>query len=134
MKLELVLVGIFGFSIYALIVQSTRDRSEPQAAEPAPAPEPEPEPEADELTTEQIMDAVGVIESQVFACGDRYPADGVVEVQVVVAPDGRVSTVNIEETPDPRLGRCVATAVKRLRLPESEAGVTFTYPFAFQGL
>lgn len=62
-------------------------------------------------------------------------ASGRVEVQFVIAPDGRVSSAHViqDDLEKPELERCVVARFKSWRFPESKEGrsVQVTYPIRF---
>jgi hypothetical protein len=45
--------------------------------------------------------------------------------------DGRVLRATGETTPDPKLGDCVATEMRKATFRKTKNGGTFTYPFVF---
>lgn len=78
-----------------------------------------------------ISKAIESVKSKLTACGDASRATGKVKLKVTIAPDGKPSSVLVEEAPDTILGDCVANAVRTIVLPATQAGGTFSYPFVF---
>ena len=85
-----------------------------------------------ETLTRQII-AIGIakVKARVVGCGELYQAKGKVKASVRVAPDGRVTSVTIDTTPDAKLGACVASAVQRATFDKTLYGGSFSYPFVF---
>jgi hypothetical protein len=54
-----------------------------------------------------------------------------VKVSVKVAPDGSVTSVIVRDTPDDRLGACVAAEMRRAHFAKTTLGGSFGYPFIF---
>jgi TonB family protein len=103
---------------------------------PAPAPAPTPAPTADnspgEIDRQMIKDAMTPVKPQIMACGDKAPkVKGTVKVSVKVGPDGKVTNVEIAQTPDEALGTCVAAAMQTMSFPATKAGGSFSYPLVF---
>jgi hypothetical protein len=82
---------------------------------------------------DRVMIAAGIapVRSQVRACGDQSAAEGKVQVSVKVGANGKVTSVHVEDTPDPFLGACVAAAVTRATFAKTHNGGSFAYPFVF---
>jgi hypothetical protein len=91
----------------------------------APAKDP------DHLDRAAIEVGIQQVRPHVQACSERSSAKGVVKVQATVAPDGHVSSVTVQATPDPALGSCVAAAVKHATFASTQNGGSFVFPFVF---
>lgn len=78
-----------------------------------------------------IKSAIAGVRDRVKACGQRHPARGQVTISLKVGSNGRVTRSTVKDSPDPALGRCVATAMRSARFAESKSGVSFKYPFTF---
>ncbi|HSN29157.1 MAG TPA: AgmX/PglI C-terminal domain-containing protein, partial [Kofleriaceae bacterium] len=85
----------------------------------------------DALDRSMISAGIANVKARVSACGDRSSAKGKVKVHVKVGGDGRVSSVNVETSPDASLGACVAAAVQRASFAKTQSGGSFSYPFVF---
>lgn len=151
---ELVLFGFFAIGVYALIERNVRKhepatppppaaQTEPAAepvAEPTPEPEPEPEvvvepdpePPSNRLGQDDVEAAMRAVRPAVDACQRRHPATGVMWVDLEVGTSGRVTRVKIDDTPDDGLGRCVATALKKMKLPKSDESTSVSFPIRFE--
>ena len=81
------------------------------------------------LDLETIWSSVEQVKPQVTSCRDLLPAGGRVSVFVTVAAGGCVDAVTVTSTPDPDLGRCVATAVHQATFAKTQKGGSFHYPF-----
>ncbi|NVB85175.1 MAG: hypothetical protein HOV81_42810 [Kofleriaceae bacterium] len=88
-------------------------------------------PAAKGLDRQTITDGIAKVKPQVLECGDKHPANGKVKAAVKVHPDGRVTNVEIKETPNAELGACVARVLQSARFAETESGGSFVYPFVF---
>jgi hypothetical protein len=83
----------------------------------------------DRKSIENGLDAVKL---EVTACRQLHStAKGVVRVRVQGAADGSATDVAVAATPDPGLGTCVQTAVKKARFAPSQRGGSFLYPYVF---
>ncbi|HVK83725.1 MAG TPA: energy transducer TonB [Kofleriaceae bacterium] len=78
-----------------------------------------------------ITDGVAKVKGKVLACGDTHKVSGKVKVGIKVAPEGNVTNVSIQATPDAKLGACVAAAIQKATFAKSSAGGSFSYPFVF---
>jgi TonB family protein len=58
-------------------------------------------------------------------------AQGSVKVFIRVKPDGSASSVEVRESPDETLGRCVADAVRGAQFRTTIRGGAFTKSFTF---
>ncbi|MDB4958756.1 MAG: family finger-like protein [Myxococcales bacterium] len=85
----------------------------------------------DALDRSMISAGVGNVKGRVTSCGDKSSAKGKVKVHVKVGSDGRVQNVNVEVTPDPALGACVAAAMQKASFAKTQTGGSFSYPFVF---
>jgi len=85
----------------------------------------------DGLERAGIVSGIGSVKAKVFACGDHSQAKGQVKIRVRVEPDGHVSSVIVETTPDAALGNCVAAVVQQAVFPRTRSGGMFGYPFLF---
>jgi len=131
------------------------ERQAEASARPAVAPAPDPDPcdevacvlnnyeaaccaafkkphvAADALDRQMISAGVATVKTHIQACGERSTAKGMVKVGVKVAPDGSVAAVSIKESPDDKLGRCVAKAMASATFAATQYGGSFSYPFVF---
>ena len=68
----------------------------------------------------------------VIRCGEQSPAaKGIVRLAMKVRSDGAVEEASVSEAPDPTLGECVASAVRKVTFAKTELGASFAYPFKF---
>jgi hypothetical protein len=81
----------------------------------------------------QISWGISYVKDRVMACGTQHPAKGIVKVHVKVRPDGGVSGISIEQTPDAELANCVAGVLYTAKFAKSDDGGSFSYPFVFDG-
>jgi TonB family protein len=77
-----------------------------------------------------ISEGIAAVKGRVAACGSQG-AKGKVKVKVRVAASGAVTNVDVEATPDPALGACVARAIQKAVFPKTQLGGSFSYPFVF---
>ena len=73
-----------------------------------------------------VASAMADVADRAHACGS-----GTVKVHVRVTGDGRVGKVEVESAPEPRLGACVAAAVRDAAFDPTWNGGAFSYTFAF---
>ncbi len=85
----------------------------------------------DGLDRGMISSGIANVKARVSACGDKSPVKGKVKVHVKVGGDGRVANVNVESSPDDKLGACVAAAVQKASFSKTQSGGSFSYPFVF---
>ncbi len=85
----------------------------------------------DRLDRAAVKEGVEHMKPRVIACGERTPVKGTVKLAITVAPDGSVSDISVNDTPDAALGECVATALRKATFAKTINGATFVYPFAF---
>lgn len=78
-----------------------------------------------------ITDTIATVKPKIHACGEKFPAKGIVKIAVKVRLNGTVSQASVKQTPDSRLGDCVAQVLRDARFPETDDGGSFTYPFVF---
>lgn len=78
-----------------------------------------------------ISAGIAKIKPAVMECGTKHTVKGKVKAAVMVGPDGKVTTVEIKETPAPELGACVASAIQAGTFKKTRKGGSFTYPFVF---
>jgi TonB family protein len=79
-----------------------------------------------------ISSGISKIKPKVLACRDKAPdAKGQVKVKVAVAPEGKVTSATIDQTPNEALGTCVAEVMKTAKFGASKNGGSFIYPFLF---
>lgn len=80
----------------------------------------------------EIQAGVAQIKATVRDCGRQHPSStGIVKLAVTVSPEGRVTDVEIRETPDPAIGACAANAMRGARFVEAQHESVFVYPFNF---
>ncbi|MDB4954982.1 MAG: molybdenum cofactor biosynthesis protein [Myxococcales bacterium] len=85
----------------------------------------------DEITRPMVIAGVQKVKPVVIACGEKTAAKGTVKLAISVGADGHVREVSVSESPDPALGECVASAMRKTTFGKSVNGGSFTYPFAF---
>ncbi len=85
----------------------------------------------DTLDKTMVRTAIEKVKPKVIACGEKISAKGTVKIALSVTPDGTVSAATVDESPDPALGECVATALKHATFTKTTNGATFSYPFVF---
>ena len=86
---------------------------------------------AGELDKTQVRAGVEKVKPRVIACGEKFAAKGTVKLSISVTGDGVVKDVNVEDAPDPGLGDCVASALRKAQFAKSTSGASFVYPFVF---
>jgi hypothetical protein len=84
-----------------------------------------------ELDHMTIEEGIRHVQDRVMACRDVTPARGTVEVSVRVKPDGSVAGIEVRQTPDAKLGECVAEVLRDLWFAPTKTGGRFVYPFVF---
>ena len=65
---------------------------------------------------------------KIVACGAKAGAKGIVKLVFKVLPNGD-ARIQVTETPEESLGKCVAKEAGRAQFPKSQKGVTFSQPF-----
>lgn len=82
------------------------------------------------LSVNVIGRIVRVHRREVEDCAERDPGDYTLELDLRLAPDGRVASSTVT-TPDipPRLGTCIARRARRWRFPTAEGVTSVRYPF-----
>ncbi|MBK9031921.1 MAG: zinc-ribbon domain-containing protein [Myxococcales bacterium] len=85
----------------------------------------------DSLTKSDISAGVSKVRPSAKACSAKSSAKGKVLVSVKVAGNGSVTSVTVKSTPDPALGSCVATAMKKASFTKTKSGGSFSYPVPF---
>lgn len=83
------------------------------------------------LERSAISIAIASVRPEIVACAARSTKTGTVKLHVRVGPDGRVTSVTVDQTPDDALGGCVASAVRRAVFEPTLNGGSFSYPFIF---
>jgi hypothetical protein len=78
-----------------------------------------------------ISQGVAAVKGRVSACAVRSAEKGVVRIRVHVDAAGAVTEVEVVATPDPALGECVETVMKRAVFARTKNGGSFSYPFVF---
>jgi TonB family protein len=86
---------------------------------------------SDALGRSQIRAGIDRVKARVIACGEQFAAKGTVTLAASVDPDGNVTELSVESSPDPGLGRCVADVLRKAKFAKTAAGGSFTYPFVF---
>jgi hypothetical protein len=122
--------GEGGSFSYPFVFTAAKDA--PSSPPPSTGPAAPPAPPKSGLDRSMISDAIAKVKSKIVACGTANPnAKGKVKAKVTVAPAGTVTSAEIEATPDPKLGTCVADVLKSATFARTEAGGSFSYPFVF---
>jgi hypothetical protein len=83
------------------------------------------------LDRSMVRAGVDTIKPRVIACGEKAGVKGTVKIAVVVSAEGAVTSSELQDSPDPTLGSCVATALRSAKFGKSVEGGSFTYPFVF---
>jgi outer membrane biosynthesis protein TonB len=83
------------------------------------------------LDSAMVKSSLALIRPAIIACSSGTSSAGVVRLAVTVAPEGRVDTVTIKESPDATLAACVAGVMRTAKFPKTERGGTFIIPFSF---
>jgi hypothetical protein len=78
-------------------------------------------------TNSEIASAVVAAHRQLVACGARHAMSGAVPVTLRVAPSGAVASVTVGEG-TVSFRNCLASALRRQRLPASQVGTTARFP------
>jgi hypothetical protein len=84
-----------------------------------------------DLDKAMITAGIGKAKAAVIRCGEQSQAKGIVKIAVEVTGEGGVGVATVAESPDPALGECVASAVRKVSFAKTATGGTFTYPFKF---
>ncbi len=71
------------------------------------------------LERAMISKGIADVKQRIMACGDGSTATG------------KVTSVDLDVSPDPDLGACVVAAVKKATFPKTVNGGSFSYPFIF---
>ncbi len=88
-------------------------------------------PAGENLEKPQIRAGVDRVKPAVIACGERFKTKGTVKISVSVNGEGMVSNADVQSSPDPELGSCVAGVMRKAQFAKTANGGTFTYPFVF---
>ncbi len=78
-----------------------------------------------------ILAGVGKVKGKVKVCGQKFPAQGTVQVRFTVNGAGHVTSAESVASPDPALGECVASVVKTATFAKSRDGGSVKFPFVF---
>ncbi len=105
-------------------------------AEPPPSENPAEPPKPSSglpatLDKSMIQSSMSSVKPAVIVCGEAYPVKGTVSLRVDVAPSGAITGLTVRAAPDPGLGECVASAVRKASFPQTDNGGSFGYPFVF---
>jgi len=151
---ELVILSIIGLLGYVIFERGRADdpsvepeqqvekvpepeKTPPVETAPLPAPEiapvepevPHPAPALDETAIKVGLDGVALT---IEACGELVPDKcPKVKLHIGVAPDGTVSFADVMTATNARVGKCVATAVRKASFQVTEQGGDFEFPFEF---
>jgi TonB family protein len=79
-----------------------------------------------------IRKGMDSVRRAVTSCGASHAGGGQVKLSIKVGSDGEIASVSVKESPNDALGRCVASAARKASFPESQKGITFSYPFIFR--
>jgi molybdenum cofactor biosynthesis protein B len=93
--------------------------------------EPKPSGPAETLDKAAVKAGITDVKPAVQECGEEHYHSGTVKITLTVSADGVVTDTTVAESPDPALGACVASALKRATFAKTQNGAVFTYPFAF---
>jgi TonB family protein len=83
------------------------------------------------LTRADISAGMAKVQSKAMGCSASSSAKGKVRVDIKVAGSGAVSGVTVLESPDPALGACVVSAVKKATFARTRTGGSFKIPYRF---
>lgn len=87
---------------------------------------------AQELSRAAFRGSVEAVASAFEDCGAQHPAvSGRVLLAVEVSPKGTLDTVEVVDSPDAALGRCVSAVLHTARFPETRRGGAFLHPVSF---
>ncbi|HEY8146353.1 MAG TPA: hypothetical protein VIG06_26910 [Kofleriaceae bacterium] len=75
----------------------------------------------------EIASAVVAAQQRLSTCGDLYGTTGPVPVKLRVAPSGVIASVSVNQG-NTTFRSCVASALRRQRLPASQVGTTASFP------
>ncbi len=75
----------------------------------------------------EIASAVVAVQKRLNSCGDLHGTTGPVPVKLRVAPSGAIASVAVNQGSTP-FRSCVASALRRQRLPASQVGTTASFP------
>lgn len=87
--------------------------------------------ELEALDRAAIAAGMNAVKPEVSKCGDTHKTKGTVKVSVQVNPDGSIGEAKLKESPEPALGACVLSAVRKATFAKSRKGGSFSYPFVF---
>ena len=85
----------------------------------------------DDLDRSMVKTGIEHVKPRIIQCGEQVAVKGIVKLSVKVGSDGRVIEASVASAPDPKLGTCVASAMRNAIFAQTKNGGTFTYPFAF---
>ncbi len=75
-----------------------------------------------------IQSAMSVVKMKFRGCAEKGSAKGTLKITVKIGPDGKVVSANVMQPLDPAIDACVLDAIKKIELPRSQNGISFTYP------
>ena len=75
----------------------------------------------------EIASAVVAVQKRLNTCGDLHGTTGPVPVKLRVAPSGAIASVAVNQG-STTFRSCVASALRRQRLPASQVGTTASFP------
>jgi hypothetical protein len=148
---ELVILSIIGLLVYVIVerghrtvepdteVETVPEPEKTPAVQTAPLPPPQiepmvpaaphPAPTLDDVAIKVGIDGVSLtVEACAQLVADKCPT---VKLHIGVAPDGTVTFADVESASNARVGKCVATAVRKATFQVTEQGGDFEYPFTF---
>jgi hypothetical protein len=83
------------------------------------------------LSRAQVMTPMQSIRGRVLACYDEHDYSGVALVKIVIAPEGRVDTFDLDDGSE-SFQACVEKQVRKLSFPELKQPFTVAYPFTLR--
>ena len=83
------------------------------------------------LERSDISGAIARVRDKVKACGRTHAFTGTAITTIVIAPDGRPSSVSVDRG-TPGLRDCLAGALRAARFPRASDTATVRYPFVFR--
>ena len=92
---------------------------------------PKPAGPPDTLDKAAVKAGIADVKPAVQQCGEDHYHQGTVKITLTVSADGAVTDATVADSPDPELGKCVASALRRATFGKTQNGAVFTYPFAF---
>jgi molybdenum cofactor biosynthesis protein B len=84
-----------------------------------------------DLDRASVAKSIESMKAVVITCGQKFQGKGQVRVHLAIAPDGHVTSADVESSPSAGLGACVAEALRRVQFKHTANGGEVTYPYNF---